>query len=119
GARARIASWRRRMSVALIGVAAAFIVMTASAGPAQALFGIGGQKPEAVPERLTKMPESVYVQREELADFCQTPQEDRLFDFKDLTVYEEELDGLDMFADNIAPSAGARESFRLKYIRWV
>lgn len=55
--------------MALIGVAAAFIVMTASAGPAQALFGIGGQKPEAVPQRLTRMPESVYVQREELAEF--------------------------------------------------
>eukprot|EP00903_Cladosiphon_okamuranus_P020553 g18865.t1 len=116
--RARIASWRRRVSVAMIGVAAALIVMTASVGPAEALFGVNlPSRQQGPPARLTKMPESVYVRREELQDFCQTPPSDRLFDFKDLTVYDEVLDGLDMFADNIAPTAGARESFRLKYIR--
>lgn len=26
---------------------------------------------------------------------------------------------VDMFADNVAPSAGTREAFRLKYIKWV
>eukprot|EP00752_Nemacystus_decipiens_P003814 g3509.t1 len=118
GARARIAAWRRRVSVAMIGVAAALIVMTASAGPAQALFGVNlPSRQQGAPTRLTNMPESVYVRREELQDFCQTPPKDRVFDFKDLTVYDEELDKLDVFADNIAPTVGARESFRLKYIR--
>ncbi|CAM9190528.1 unnamed protein product [Ectocarpus fasciculatus] len=104
------------MSVAFIGVAAAVMMMTASAGPAQALFGIGGRK-EAPVERLTFMPESIYQEREELQEFVATPQEDRLFDFDDLTTFEEELDGLDMFSNSVAPTYGARESLRLKYIR--
>lgn len=68
GTRARVAAWRRRVSVAFIGVAAAVMMMTASAGPAQALFGIGGRK-EAPVTRLTYMPESVYQEREELQKF--------------------------------------------------
>lgn len=53
----------------MIGIAAAFIVMTASAGPAQALFGIP-RRQETVPQRLSyEMPESVYVQREQLQEF--------------------------------------------------
>lgn len=53
----------------MIGVAAAFIVMTSAAGPAQALFGIP-QRQEKVEKRLSVvMPESVYVQRESLQDF--------------------------------------------------
>lgn len=54
--------------MAFIGVAAAVMMMTASAGPAQALFGIGGRK-EAPVERLTDMPESVYQEREALQEF--------------------------------------------------
>ncbi|CBJ32517.1 expressed unknown protein [Ectocarpus siliculosus] len=118
GTRARVAAWRRRMSVALIGVAAAVMMMTASAGPAQALFGIGGRK-EAPVTRLTYMPESIYQEREELQKFCETPQQDRLFDSNDMTAFEEELDGIDMFSNKVAPSYGARESFRLKYARHV
>ena len=54
----------------MIGVAAALIVMTASAGPAQALFGVNlPSRQQGAPTRLTKMPESVYVRREELQDF--------------------------------------------------
>ncbi|CAM9815639.1 unnamed protein product [Ectocarpus sp. 12 AP-2014] len=116
GTRARVAAWRRRMSVAFIGVAAAVLMMTASAGPAQALFGIGGRK-EAPVTRLTYMPESVYQEREALQEFCETPQQDRLFDANDLTAFEEELDEIDMFSNKVAPSYGARESLRLKYAR--
>ncbi|CAM9444642.1 unnamed protein product [Ectocarpus sp. 12 AP-2014] len=118
GTRARVAAWRRRMSVAFIGVAAAVMMMTASAGPAQALFGIGGRK-EAPVTRLTYMPESVYQEREALQEFCETPQQDRLFDANDLTAFEEELDEIDMFSNKVAPSYGARESLRLKYARHV
>ena len=67
---ARVAAWRRRASVAFIGVAAAFVVMTASAGPAQAFLGMRGKSaPEATPTRLTRMPEHIYRQREELQEF--------------------------------------------------
>ena len=70
---ARVAAWRRRASVAFIGVAAAFVVMTASAGPAQAFLGMGGKSAEATPERLTRMPEHIYQQREELQEFVSPP----------------------------------------------
>lgn len=63
-----MAAWRRRVSVAMIGVAAALMIMTSNASQAEALFGIPARQ-QAAPERLTRMPESVYVRREELQDF--------------------------------------------------
>lgn len=66
--------------MAMIGVAAALIIMTSSAGPAQAVFGIPHRQ-KGAPERLTEMPESVYAQREELADFvsCGTTNSELFF----------------------------------------
>lgn len=53
----------------MIGIAAAFIVMTASAGPAQALFGIP-QRQQTIPKKLSAdVPESVYLQRQNLQQF--------------------------------------------------
>eukprot|EP00904_Undaria_pinnatifida_P003042 jgi/Undpi1/12739/HiC_scaffold_6.g02407.m1 len=116
GVGARIAAWRRRASVAFIGVAAAFMVMSASAGPAQAFPGRGGGAvADATPQRLTRMPEHIYQQREQLQEFCQAKSDERLFDLNDLTSYEEELDKLDMFGDKIAVKYGTRESMRIKY----
>lgn len=56
--------------MAVIGVAAVLIVMTASVGPAEALFGVNlPSRQQAAPERLTAMPENVYQRREQLQEF--------------------------------------------------
>lgn len=57
------------MSVAFIGMAAAFVVMSASARPASA--SDAAQIADAAPKmiRLTNMPEEVYRHREELEEF--------------------------------------------------